>query len=129
MRQWCWAMVALVGSAVVLACTGGPSSMSLELTVERWRREGTTDVFHYAEGRNMPLGFQLLEDAKQYEDYPDVRQPCLIVHGIHDDVVPPRYSEEFAKGRCNVELHRVNSGHELTDALDLMGALVESFLV
>ena len=96
--------------------------------VERWQREGTTEVFHYGEGRNMPLGFQLLEDARQYEDYPDVRQPCLIFHGMHDDVVPLRYSEEFAAARPNVELHGMNSGHELTDVLEFMGERVENFL-
>jgi uncharacterized protein len=97
--------------------------------VERWRREGTIDVFHYGQGRNMPLGFQLLQDAQQYEDYPDVRQPCLIFHGIYDDVVPLQYSEEFAAGRPNVELRGMNSGHELTDVLDSMGERVENFLL
>ena len=38
MRQWCWAIVAVVASAVVVACAGGPASMSPELTVERWAR-------------------------------------------------------------------------------------------
>ena len=46
------------------------------------------EVFHYGEGRNCALGYQLIEDAAQYEDFPDVRQPCLIFHGVHDDVVP-----------------------------------------
>jgi uncharacterized protein len=96
--------------------------------VERWRREGTIEVFHYGEGRNMPLGFQLLEDAEQYEDYPDVTQPCLIFHGIHDDVVPVRYSDEFAEGRPNVQLHRLDSGHELTDVTEYMGERVAAFL-
>jgi pimeloyl-ACP methyl ester carboxylesterase len=96
--------------------------------VERWRREGSIDVFHYGEGRNMPLGSQLLDDAAQYADYPDVRQPCLIFHGINDDVVPLRISEEFAARRPNAVLHRMNSGHELTDVLEFMGERVEAFL-
>jgi uncharacterized protein len=101
--------------------------MGLE-AVEAWRREGTIDVFHYAEGRSRALGYQLLEDAAQYEDYPDVRQPCLIFHGVKDDAVPVRYSEEFASARPNVELHAVDSGHELLDVLDAMGERVEAFL-
>ncbi len=71
--------------------------------IEAWRRSGAMDVFHYGQGRNCALGYQLMEDAAQYEDYPDVRQPCLIFHGIHDDVVPVRYSEEFAlEAECGV---------------------------
>jgi pimeloyl-ACP methyl ester carboxylesterase len=96
--------------------------------VEAWRRRGTIDVFHYAEGANRALGYQLLEDAADYEDYPDVRQPCLIFHGVHDDVVPVRYSEEFAASRPNVELHAVDSGHELLNVLDAMGDRVTAFL-
>jgi uncharacterized protein len=96
--------------------------------VEAWRREGTVDVFHYAEGGSRALGYQLLEDAAQYEDYPDVRQPCLIFHGVHDDVVPVQYSEEFAVTRPNVELHAVDSGHELLNVLDAMGDRASAFL-
>jgi pimeloyl-ACP methyl ester carboxylesterase len=100
-----------------------------DAAIEAWRREGTIDVFHYGEGRNRALRIGLLEDAAQYEDYPDVRQPCLIFHGIKDDVVPVRYSEEFAAARENVELHAVESGHELLNVLDTMGGCVEEFLL
>jgi uncharacterized protein len=96
--------------------------------MEEWRREGALNVFHYGQGRNCALGYQLMEDAAQFEDYPDVRQPCLIFHGANDDVVPVRYSEEFAAARPNVEMHAVNSGHELLDVLDTMGDRVETFL-
>ncbi len=98
------------------------------LAVEAWRREGTVEVFHYGERRNCNLRYSLLEDAAQYEDFPDVRQPCLIFHGIHDDVVPLRFSQQFAAERPNVELHAVNTGHELLDGLDAMGDRVEAFL-
>ena len=89
---------------------------------------GAMDVFHYGEGRNCALGYQLMEDAAQYEDYPDLSQPCLIFHGVHDGIVSVRYSEEFAASRPNVELHAVDSGHELLDVLDAMSARVEAFL-
>ena len=31
----------------------------------------------------MRLSYQLIEDAAQYEDFPDFRQPALIFHGAH----------------------------------------------
>jgi uncharacterized protein len=96
--------------------------------IEAWRRSGAMDVFHYGQGRNCALGYQLMEDAAQYEDYPDLSQPCLIFHGVHDGIVPVRYSEEFAASRPNVELHAVDSGHELLDVLDAMSARAEAFL-
>ncbi len=96
--------------------------------VAAWQREGTIEVFHYAEGGERALGYQLLEDAQQYEEYPDVRQPCLVFHGVNDDVVPVRDSEEFAASRPNVEFHAMDSGHELLNVLDAMGERVEAFL-
>lgn len=94
-----------------------------------WRRTGWLDVFHYGEGRNLPLSYALLEDAAAYEDYPAVPQPALIFHGANDLVVPPRYSQEFAAAHPNARLEIVPSGHELTDVLDYMAPKVTAFLL
>ena len=42
--------------------------------------------------------------------------------------MPPRYSQEFAQGRPNVQLEVLASGHELTDVLDYMAPKVLEFL-
>jgi pimeloyl-ACP methyl ester carboxylesterase len=99
-----------------------------EEAVARWRESGKMEVFHYGENRLMNLGYQLLADADPYEDYPEFRQPALIFHGSRDDVVPVRYSEEFAAGRPNAHLEVLDSGHELTDVLDYMAPRVRDFL-
>jgi pimeloyl-ACP methyl ester carboxylesterase len=96
--------------------------------VEEWKRSGEREVFHYGEGRTCKLGYQLLEDGAHYEDYPEVKQPCLIFHGIYDDVVPAQYSRDFAAGRSNVRLELVDSGHDLLNVLDEMADGVEAFL-
>ena len=69
----------------------------------------------------------MLEDAAQYEPYPDFRQPALIFHGAHDDVVPPEYSRQFAAAHPNARLEVLDSGHELLDVLDYMGPKVVDF--
>jgi len=89
---------------------------------------GALEVFHYGEGRNCKLGYGLVEDGERYEDYPEVTQPCLIFHGVHDDVVPAQYSRDFAAGRSNVRLELVDSGHDLLNVLDVMADGVEAFL-
>src|SRR3954447_26066995 len=63
--------------------------------MERWRREDSLPVFHYGEERMRSVRYELIRDAARYEDFPDFQQPALIFHGSQDDVVPPRYSEEF----------------------------------
>lgn len=96
--------------------------------VAEWRRTGTMEVFHYGENRHRGLHYELLEDAGKYEAFPDFRQPALIFHGSHDEVVPARYSEEFASTHSNVRLEILDSGHELIDVLEYMGSRVLEFL-
>jgi hypothetical protein len=75
-----------------------------------------------------PLKYDLLQDGARYEDYPDFQQPALIFHGAHDDVVPARYSEEFATAHPNARLEILDSGHQLLNVLDYMAQKIETFL-
>ena len=93
-----------------------------------WRERGWREVYHYGEERSCHLGYQLIEDGLHYEDYPEVRDPTLVIHGTRDDVVDPRFSQEFAQGRPNVTLHLVDSDHQLLDAMDRVWELVEAFV-
>ena len=94
-----------------------------------WRRDGFLDVYHYGEKRNRRLGYGLVEDALQYEDFPDFRQPGLIFHGIHDGSVPPELSRGFAASHPNVGLHLLDSDHELLDVLDAIWQAAGPFLL
>jgi pimeloyl-ACP methyl ester carboxylesterase len=85
-----------------------------------WRRSGWLPVYHYGEKREARVGYRLLEEAEQYEDYPAVSQPTLVFHGRNDDVVPVALSEEFARRNPQVDLRVVDSGHELLDVLEEM---------
>jgi hypothetical protein len=96
--------------------------------VEAWKRTGAIEVFHYGEGRTRRVGYELLEDGARYEDYPDVTQPCLIFHGVDDDVVPAQYSRDFAAMRANVRLELMDSGHDLLNVLEVMADRVVAFL-
>jgi hypothetical protein len=104
-----------------------PLRLGPEVT-EKWQKSGRLEVFHYGEGRNRAIGYQLLEDGLLYEDFPAVKQPCLIFHGALDDVVPASFSQEFAAGRTNVELHVLDAGHDLLNVLQVMGDRTEAFL-
>jgi uncharacterized protein len=94
-----------------------------------WRRNGWLEVFHYASKSQRRVGYELLKDSALYEDYPDFRQPALLFHGRHDDVVPAAYSEEFAATHANALLEIVDSGHELVNVLDYIAPKVVSFLL
>ena len=96
--------------------------------VEEWKRTGALEVFHYGEGRTRSVGYELLEDGAVMKTNPDVTQPCLIFHGVHDDVVPAQFSRDFAAGRSNVRLELMDSGHDLLNVLEVMADGVETFL-
>jgi pimeloyl-ACP methyl ester carboxylesterase len=99
-----------------------------EQAMDQWKRTNTLEVFHYSEGHEVELGYQLIQDAQQYEAYPDVTQPCLIFQGRNDTVVPPIYAETFAAGHPNANLRLMDSDHDLVNVLDEMWRETERFL-
>jgi uncharacterized protein len=96
--------------------------------MEQWKRTNTLEVFHYSEGRPVELGYQLINDARQYEAYPNFTQPALIFQGRKDTVVPPENAETFAAGHSNARLRLVDSDHDLVNVLDEMWREAEKFL-
>jgi pimeloyl-ACP methyl ester carboxylesterase len=101
----------------------GPEKMA------QWRRDGSLEFFHYAENRSRNLRYSLIEDAARYEEFPDFRQPALIFHGIHDDVVPACRSEQFAAAHPNAQLEVLDSGHDLLNMQDYIAPKVVRFLL
>jgi pimeloyl-ACP methyl ester carboxylesterase len=96
--------------------------------VEDWRANGWMAVFHYGWRRQARVGWQLFEDSLRHPPFPGVSQPTLVFHGTGDTVVPATLSVEFARTRPNVELHQLDSDHELINVLDPMWRRVEPFL-
>ncbi len=94
-----------------------------------WQRSGVLNVFHYGQGREVPLSYSFFEDARQYPPFPDMRQPALIFHGNEDAVVPVEQSLAFVQIHPQARLERFESGHELTDVLDSMWPKAQRFLL
>ncbi|PSF38445.1 esterase [Aphanothece hegewaldii CCALA 016] len=87
-------------------------------TVEKWKNSGYLKVYHYGEQRSLPLHYQFVEDTEQYcEEQLQRSVPTLIIHGRNDEVIPLKYSRDFAKTRPWVELVEVESDHALTNVL------------
>jgi pimeloyl-ACP methyl ester carboxylesterase len=99
-----------------------------EATMEEWQRSGVLKVFHYSQGRTVELGYQLIEDGRQYEDYPQVQHPTLIFHGKNDTVVPADLSVQFASRNTRTRLHVMESDHELLNVFDDMWMETERFV-
>lgn len=91
--------------------------MSPEALAE-WKRRGSFPVMHYGTDQTELIGYDLVEDARQYPAYPDVRVPALVIHGKNDESVEHRGSIEFAADRPNIELELLDSDHGLGDSVD-----------
>ena len=94
-----------------------------------WERTGWREVLDYTTGKQARVDFGFVEDARTVDvGFPDVRVPTLIIHGIHDDVVPIDHARRFAAGKPHVELLEVDDGHELVASLPRLLSEAERFL-
>ena len=57
--------------------------------VQRWQQEKYIMVYHYGEERSIPLSYDFVIDAAQYQEKFLQRSiPTLILHGKKDEVIP-----------------------------------------
>jgi len=94
----------------------------------QWREQGHMNFFNYAAGGEKPVHYGLIEDVKGYDSYNiNVDIPIMIYHGKHDDSVDYAQSVRFAENRPNVELHLVDSDHQLLDQTDTIFEAMVTF--
>nr|HEX4317552.1 YqiA/YcfP family alpha/beta fold hydrolase [Kofleriaceae bacterium] len=83
-----------------------------------WQRTGWRAITDFTTGAPARIDFGFADDALRVDvGFPDVRVPTLVLHGVHDDVVPIDHARRFAAGRANVRLVELDDGHELVSSL------------
>ncbi|NMG09167.1 YqiA/YcfP family alpha/beta fold hydrolase [Brasilonema sp. UFV-L1] len=86
--------------------------------VQRWQQEKYLMVYHYGEGKQLPLSYDFVTDASQYKEEALQRSiPTLILHGRHDEVIPIQQARDFAQKRPWVELIELDSDHSLGNVM------------
>ena len=99
-----------------------------EQTMREWREHGWRAIYHYGEKQERRIGYGLLGDGMQYEEFPAIRQPALVLHGRRDQAVDHQLSVRFAESHPNVELILYDSDHQLLDVLEPMWERVRDFV-
>jgi uncharacterized protein len=90
-----------------------------EQQLNSWQKTGYLSIYHHAIKDLAPLHYDFLTDARRYPLAEIERVlPTLIIHGIHDDVVPVAASRSFVRDRPWAGLLEWDSDHQLTDASD-----------
>ena len=97
-------------------------------TLQRWQTDGYFPVYHYAENSSLPLSYQFIQDATNYQNQLLPRPiPTLIFHGIHDEVIPIQASRNFAKEHPWVKLIELESDHSLANVLPQIWSEIRAF--
>lgn len=99
-----------------------------EAQLQQWRTSGYLSVYHYSAEQMLPLHYQFVEDAMQYEDALIQRPlPTLILHGQQDDVIPITASADFARSRPWVTFIELESDHALTNVSEQIWQEIKTF--
>ncbi|MHC5725026.1 MAG: YqiA/YcfP family alpha/beta fold hydrolase [Nostoc sp.] len=96
--------------------------------VQRWQQEKYIMVYHYGEERSLPLSYDFVTDAAQYQEKLLQRPiPTLILHGKKDEVIPIEASRDFGRSRPWVELVELDSDHALGNVMEEIWQAIRLF--
>ena len=96
--------------------------------LREWRSSGYLSVYHYGEGRSLPLHYKFVEDASQYQETQLLRPvPTLILHGRNDQVIPIQASRDYASVRLWAQLIELESDHALIDVMPKIWEEIQVF--
>ena len=86
-------------------------------------------MYHYGEKRSIRLHYQFLLDANNYPVSELVRScPTLIIHGVHDDVVPIEVSRSYVEQHPQARLIELDSDHGLNDVKEIIWQETRDFM-
>lgn len=93
-----------------------------------WQKERYLTIYHHGEKRSLPLSYEFILDAAQYQDSELLRPiPTLILHGQYDEVIPLQASRDFATSRPWVQLVSLTSNHALGNVLPEIWQEIQTF--
>ena len=86
--------------------------------IKQWQESGYLSVYHYGEKRELPLHYQFITDAQQYNESQLKRLlPTLILPGQNDEVIPIEASRNYIHQHPWAKLIELESDHALADVM------------
>ncbi len=96
--------------------------------MQQWQAGQPLSIYHHSAQQCLPLDYQFVTDLAYYDErnlHPQV--PTVIVHGLHDEVIPIQASRDYATTRTGVSLIELDSDHGLLAVSDLIWQIIEQF--
>ena len=89
-----------------------------EAQVKQWQHSGYLSVYHYGCNQQIPLHYQFVTDAQQYnESKLNKALPTVILHGKNDDIIPVEASRNYIRQHPWARLIELESDHNLTNVM------------
>jgi uncharacterized protein len=87
-----------------------------EATINQWQQEKYLLVYHHGAKKELPLHYNFVTDAQKYSPE-NLQRPIstLILHGVHDEVIPIEASRDFQRSHPQVKLVELDSDHALAN--------------
>lgn len=99
-----------------------------ETQLRQWQESGSLPVYHFGERKMFPLHYSFVTDCQEYDEAQLQRSvETLILHGIHDEVIPIQSSRDYAQSRPWVQLIELESDHALGNVLEQIWAIAGQF--
>jgi predicted esterase YcpF (UPF0227 family) len=99
-----------------------------EEKLREWQASRYLPVYHYGQKLTLPLHYEFVEDARQYQEDQLLRPvPTLILHGRQDEVIPIVASRDYASVRPWVQLIELDSDHALIDVMPEIWKAIQAF--
>lgn len=83
----------------------------------RWQRDGVLALAD-ASGNLVDVHWGFMESARRQPGRPEVPCPTLILHGVHDEIVPIEHSRRYAAQRPHVRLIELDDDHALAATIE-----------
>jgi pimeloyl-ACP methyl ester carboxylesterase len=96
---------------------------------DEWQRTGWREVMDYTTKQPARVDFGFVVEAAQIDvGFPRVTVPTLVLHGVHDEVVPIETSRAFVAGCPSARLVELDDGHELVKSVPTLLAESAKFM-
>ncbi len=104
------------------------TQMMGEALLKQWEEQGEIVVYHYHLKKNVPIRYDFVRDAQQYDQMRFRRVlPAMIVHGLEDEVVPYEVSLHYLQQNPEAQCVLLHGDHGLLEQLPLIWSYFNIF--
>ncbi len=107
-------------------------SHNLGTKPQKWKKDGFIGVDHYRYNKRVPLNYTFLQDLQSFPppkfQSDSLLIPTYIFHGINDEVIPLKWSLDFANQNSKISVFPLDGDHQLLDRKEEMWMKIKGII-